>query len=126
MGLERAARISPTASALAAGLRFTFHQDAPVIQPDMLETIWCAVNRVTRAGVPLGEGERISTLEALKAVTVNAAWQYFEEDRKGTLAPGKLADLVALSADPLKTPAPALRDIRVLETWKEGRSVFRA
>ena len=126
VGLERAARISPTASALAAGLRFTFHQDAPVIQPDMLETIWCAVNRVTRAGVPLGEGERISTLEALKAVTVNAAWQYFEEDRKGTLAPGKLADLVALSADPLKTPAPALRDIRVLETWKEGRSVFRA
>ena len=97
-----------------------------MIQPNMLETIWCAVNRTTKAGVPLGTQERIPTLEALKAVTVNAAYQYFEEDRKGTLAPGKLADLVALSADPLKTPAPDLRSIQVLETWKEGRSIFKA
>ncbi len=126
VGLARAARISCTASALAEGIKFTFHQDSPVIQPNMLETIWCAVNRTTKAGVPLGTQERIPTLEALKAVTVNAAYQYFEEDRKGTLAPGKLADLVALSADPLKTPAPDLRSIQVLETWKEGRSIFKA
>lgn len=125
-GLARAARISPAASALAAGLRFTFHQDAPVIQPDMIETIWCAANRITKAGVPLGPEERIPTLEALKAVTVNAAYQYFEEDRKGTLAPGKLADLVVLSADPLATPAADLRSLRVLETWKEGRRIYAA
>ena len=92
----------------------------------MLETVWCAVNRVTRAGVPLGPVERIPTLEALKAVTAHAAYQYFEEDRKGTLAPGKLADLTVLSADPLATPPAALRDLQVLATYKEGRPVFTA
>ena len=126
MGPARAAVISCAASALRAGLRFTFHQDAPVIRPDMLETVWCAVNRVTRAGVPLGPEERISTLEALKAVTAHAAYQYFEEDRKGTLAPGKLADLTVLSADPLAIPPSALRDLQVLATYKEGRPVFTA
>ena len=126
MGPARAAAISCASSALRAGLQFTFHQDAPVIRPDMLETVWCAVNRVTRAGVPLGPEERISTLEALKAVTAHAAYQYFEEDRKGTLAPGKLADLTVLSADPLATPPAALRDLQVLATYKDGRPVFTA
>lgn len=81
-GMKRASTISPAKSALKSNILFTFHQDAPVISPNMLETIWCAVNRKTKTGVLLGGNERISAYEALKAVTINAAYQYFEEDKK--------------------------------------------
>ena len=91
-GPDRASAISPAGTALALGLPFTFHQDAPVIPPDMLETVWCAVNRVTRSGAVLGPEQRIPVYEALRAVTANAAWQYFEENSKGTLAPGRPGD----------------------------------
>ena len=96
-----------------------------MIPPDMLETVWCAVNRRTKAGVLLGEEERVDTLTALRAVTANAAWQYGEEGEKGTLAPGKRADLTVLDRNPLQTPPEALRDIRVLETYKDGVCIYR-
>lgn len=124
-GLERAEHISPAGSALALGVPFTFHQDAPVIQPDMLETVWCAANRLTRSGRVLGAEERIPVLEALRAVTVNAAWQYFEEDTKGSLRAGKRADLVLLSEDPLAVPVEKLREIEVLETVKAGQVIYQ-
>ncbi len=123
-GQERGANISPAASALKNGVKFTFHQDSPVIEPDMLETIWCATNRITKKGVHLNEAERISTLDALRAITVNAAYQYFEEDQKGSLAPGKVADLVLLSEDPLTVPVEDLRKIKVLKTYKEGMCIY--
>ena len=123
-GPERADAISPARSALASGLRFTFHQDAPVIEPDMLETIWCAVNRVTRGGKVL-DGEKISVLDALKAVTVNGAYQYFEEDSKGILAPSYRADLVILDQNPLQIPASELRAIQVEATYKDGVCLYR-
>ena len=125
LGLERAGRISPLKSALEAGLLFTLHQDSPVIPPDMLETVWCASVRKTRGGILLGAEERIPVYEALKAVTCNGACQYFEENRKGTIAPGKLADFVILDGNPLDTEPEALRGIQVLETIKEGKSVYR-
>lgn len=125
-GKARADRISPTASALQAGVKFTFHQDAPVIEPDMIETLWCAVNRVTKNGVELSKEERLTTLEALRAITINGAYQYFEEDKKGSLAPGKLADLVVLDRDPLETPAEDLRSVRVMKTYKNGNCVYTA
>ena len=125
-GPERARRISPAASALALGVPFTFHQDAPVVAPDMLETIWCATERRTRSGAVLGGGERIGVLDALRAVTSTAAYQYFQEERKGTLRPGKAADLVLLSRDPLTVPPDILRDIRVQATVKAGETVYRA
>ncbi len=124
-GRARASAISPARSAEKLGIRFTFHQDTPVIPPDMLETVWCAVNRRTKAGVLLGEEERVDTLTALRAVTANAAWQYGEEGEKGTLAPGKRADLTVLDRNPLQTPPEALRDIRVLETYKDGVCIYR-
>ena len=123
-GLERAGRISPAGTAAALGLPFTFHQDSPVLPPDMLETVWCAVNRRTKTGRVLGEEERLSTLEALRAVTVHAAYQYFEEDRKGSLAPGKAADFVILGRDPLRTDPAELRNIPVLETIKDGETIW--
>jgi len=90
----------------------------------MLETIWCAVCRVTKSGVPLGPEERIPVLEALRAVTVNAARQYFEEADKGSLSPGKRADLVILSQDPAAVPPEKLRDILVLGTVRNGETVY--
>ncbi|EPZ54555.1 amidohydrolase family protein [[Clostridium] sordellii ATCC 9714] len=86
----------------------------------------CAVNRVTKNGVLLGEAERISTLEALKAVTINSAYQYFEEDIKGSIKEGKLADLVILDKNPLKVNKMEIRNIKILETIKEGNTIFRA
>lgn len=124
-GMERAEEISPAASALEEGIIFTFHQDTPVIEPDMLETIWCAVNRITKEGVVLGDSERISPLEALKSVTKNAAYQYFEEDIKGTLKPGKLADMVILDRNILKVDPLEIRDIKVMETIKEGKTIYK-
>ena len=125
LGPDRADRISPAGSAAELGIPFTFHTDAPVIPPDLLETVWCAVNRVTRSGRSLGPEERVDVQTALEAVTVNAAFQYFEEQDKGTLAPGKRADLVILDRDPLAVPPEELRDIQVLETWKDGTVIFR-
>ena len=125
LGPDRADRISPAGSAAELGIPFTFHTDAPVIPPDLLETVWCAVNRVTRSGRLLGAEERVDVQTALEAVTANAAFQYFEERDKGTLSPGKRADLVILDRDPLAVPPEELRDIRVLETWKDGAAIFR-
>ena len=122
-GLERAERISPAASALDLGVPFTFHQDTPVLPPDMLETIWCAVNRRTRSGVQMKEG--ISVQEAFRAVTVTAAWQYFEEKRKGQLLPGMAEDAVLLDRDPFTEDPMSLREIRVMETIKNGETVYR-
>lgn len=123
-GKERADEISPAASALKEGILFTLHQDSPVIEPDMMETIWCAVNRTTKKGVLLGEAERIPVLEALKAVTINGAYQYFEEDSKGSIRAGKRADLVVLDRNPLEVESDELRSIRVLETYKDGVKVY--
>lgn len=124
-GMERASRISLAKDALDKEILFTFHQDAPVIEPNMLETIWCAVNRITKNGVVLGEDERISPLDALKAVTKNAAYQYFEEDIKGTIKEGKLADLVILDKNILKVNPIDIKNIEVLETIKEGKTIFK-
>ncbi len=123
-GRERASIISPAGSALRQGIRFTFHQDTPVIEPDMLETVWCAVNRVTKAGVRLGEQECIPAVEALKAVTINAAYQYGEESVKGSIEPGKAADFVILDRDPVTADPADIRKIQVLQTIKDGKIIY--
>ena len=125
-GMERASEISLLKSAKDKGILYTLHQDAPVIEPNMLETIWCAVNRITKKGVLLGEDERVSAMDALEAVTKNAAYQYFEEDIKGTIKEGKLADLVILDKNILKVDTMDIRDIKVVETIKEGNTIYKA
>ena len=120
---ERALNISPVKWAIEEGLTYTFHQDTPVILPDMLETIWCAVNRKTKSGKVLGN-QQITVLEAIKGVTINAAYQYFEEDSKGSLKVGKKADLVILDKDPLKVDVNDIRNIKVLETIKDGNTLY--
>lgn len=125
LGRQRGMRISPTRSARDLGMKYNFHQDCPVLAPDMMKTVWCAVNRITRKGVSIGEEQRVSVFDALKGVTINAAYAYHEEDKKGTIEERKLADLIILEANPLKTEPMRLKDIRVLETIKEGRTLYR-
>ena len=125
LGTVRGSRISPLASTLARGVPFTIHNDAPVVPPNMLRLVWSAVNRLTRSGQTLGDAQKISVNEALKAITTNGAYQYFEEDRKGSLKAGKLADLVILSDNPLEVDPLSIKDIEVVETIKEGVTVYR-
>lgn len=126
LGLERAAAISPVRTALEAGVTYTLHQDAPVLPPDMLRTLACAVLRTTKGGRTLGPEERVSLQEALRGVTCNAAYQYFEEGDKGTLEVGKRADLVWLEQDPTRVAPQSLPGIRVAATFVEGRCLYRA
>ncbi|MDH4245413.1 MAG: amidohydrolase [Nitrospira sp.] len=126
LGTERAYRISPTASTLRRGMKFTEHHDAPVALPSAVMILYATVNRISRSGDVIGPDERVSPFVALKSITEWAAWQYFEEDRKGTLAPGKLADLVILDKDPTKVEPKSIRGIKVIETIKEGRTVYKA
>jgi hypothetical protein len=125
LGPERAARISPAASARARGLRFTLHCDTPVVPVEPLRAVATAVSRRTASGALLGAEERISAREALRAVTIDAAFQHFEEASRGSLEPGKLADLVILSRSPLDDPELA-DTIRVEETIVAGETAWRA
>ena len=91
----------------------------------MMRLVWSAVNRLTRSGQVLGEEQRVSINEALKAITLYGAYQYFEEDSKGSLEAGKLADMVILSDNPLKVDPLTIKDIQVIETIKESATVYR-
>lgn len=124
-GPERAAFISPAKAAKDAGITFTIHHDAPVTPPDLITGVYAAVNRITRSGMVLGPDQRIPVIDALKAITINAAYQYQEEETKGSLKVGKIADLVILNKDPLTIDPKELRSIQVQETIKDGKTVFK-
>lgn len=125
-GKERAYGISPLNYANSIGLKFSNHTDSPVVPPDMMMLAWTAVNRLSRTGVVVGPDERVSPYVALKALTDWAAYQYFEESDKGTLEPGKRADLVILTANPLKVDPLKIKDIDVSETIKDGKVIYSA
>ncbi|MCP5058945.1 MAG: amidohydrolase family protein [bacterium] len=125
MGPDRAARMSPAKSALDKGVHFTIHCDAPVVPMEPLRLIWSAVNRKSSSGKDIGPAERITPMQALRATTIDAAYQYHDEDNKGSLEEGKLADYVILSASPLEDPAH-IDEIRVLETFVGGERVYQA
>jgi predicted amidohydrolase YtcJ len=118
-------KISPTRTALNKGLRITIHTDAPVALPNLMRVIWTATNRVSRSGEIIGKNERLTPYEALKCITEWSAYQHFEEDRKGTLEVGKLADLVILDKNPLTSELNDIKDILVIETIKEGITVYK-
>ncbi len=126
LGVERAAFSSPMASAIARGLRCSNHTDFPITPMEPMRVMRSSITRESRNGTVVGPDERIDVWQALKSQTIEAAWQLFEEDQKGTLEPGKLADLVILDADPLEVDTDALLDIAVVETIKEGKTVYRA
>lgn len=125
-GPVRGNRISPVKDALDTGLVYNFHTDTPVVKPDLLHTVWTAVNRISRSGVVIGADQKISVYDALKGVTINAAYAYFEEEEKGSIKVGKRADLVILDQNPLKVDPMTIKDIKVLETIKDGVTVYTA
>jgi predicted amidohydrolase YtcJ len=124
-GPERGSHISPAKDALDRGLVINFHQDAPITKPNMLHSVWCAVNRISRAGNVIGEDQKIGVYDALKAVTINAAYQYSEEGSKGSIKDGKRADLVVLDKSPMEVEPLAIKDIKVLETIKDGKTIYK-
>jgi len=124
-GEERAAYISPAGDTVRMGIPFTIHNDSPIVPPDMLRLLWIAVNRKTRSNFVLGPEQRLTPLQALHAMTLGAAHQYFEEDRKGSITPGKQADLVILGSNPLLVEPDTLKDIPVVETFARGKSIYR-
>ena len=125
-GEERAMRISPTKSSLDRNMPFTVHNDAPVVPPDMIRLLWSTTNRKTRSGKVLGEEQKISTYAALEAMTINAAYQHFEDNIKGTIEVGKQADLVVLSVDPLSIHPEKLLNLKVVATYSKGTEIFNA
>ncbi|WP_081937856.1 amidohydrolase [Streptosporangium roseum] len=126
LGSERAENISPAQWALARGMRYTSHHDAPVALPNSIAILASQITRVTRSGAVLGPRQRVSRMDAVRSITLNAAYQYFEEDSKGSIEVGKLADLVILSANPVTIAADEIRNIEVVETIKAGRTVHPA
>lgn len=125
LGEQRAFNISPVKSTVNEDIIYTLHQDTPVIMPDMLETVWCAVNRRTENNVVLSEDESIEPREALKGITINAAYQYFEENKKGSISVGKAADFVILSSSPEKIDRKRIKEIKVISVYKEGRNIYK-
>lgn len=126
VGEARAQNISPTRWATDAGLKWTIHNDAPIVPPDIMRLIDITVNRETRSGEVLGPHQKATVMEALYAVTQGAAWQYREEDRKGSITVGKQADLVILAENPLKSASAELASIGIVETFARGKSVYSA
>lgn len=117
--------ISPTRTALNKGLRITIHTDAPVALPNLMRMVGISVERKSRSGEVIGADEKLTPYEALKGITDWSAYQHFEEDTKGTLEAGKIADLVILDKNPLKVPEEEIKNIIVLETYKEGVQVYK-
>ncbi|MEL0136138.1 MAG: amidohydrolase [Halieaceae bacterium] len=122
MGPERAANMSPARWAQEAGVRFSSHMDTPVTPMLPLQAVWSQVNRESTAGVVIGPGQTIDRLSALRAVTIDAAWQVFMDDQIGSIEPGKRADLVVLSDNPLT--AVDMRSIKVDRTVIDGATVY--
>lgn len=125
MGPERAAGMSPAATAAELGLRFTIHCDTPVVPMDPLFLAWTAVNRRTSSGQLIGPEERIPVELALRAITLDAAWQIGREKDVGSLEAGKLADFVVLGQNPLAVDPARLHEVPVLATWIGGEAVYQ-
>jgi predicted amidohydrolase YtcJ len=125
LGPERAQNISPAGWAEDAGVRYTIHNDASVTPTRPLHLMHCAVNRKTSSGRVLGPDQRVSVTSALRAHTIDAAWQVFMEKDRGSIEPKKLADLVVLDANPLEN-ADNLNHIKVSQTWRRGHRVYMA
>ena len=124
VGPEQAARISPMRSILNTGLHATSHTDAPVALPNLMQVVWATVNRTSRSGTVIGPDERVTPYEAMKMVTLWGAEQFGEQATKGSIKEGKLADLVVLSDNPITMDPVKINQVQVLETIKDGKTVW--
>ncbi len=125
VGLERAQRMNACRSALEAGVNLAIHSDAPVTPLAPLFTAWCAVQRQTASGRVLGQAQAITPAQALRAITLGAAWSLNMDHEVGSIEVGKRADMVVLQDNPLTVPPSAIKDIAVRATVLGGQ-VFEA
>lgn len=123
-GKAQAFFLSPMKTSLDAGIRCVNHTDFNVSPIDQMFVVWSAVTRMSRGGEVIGPDERITPLQSLKAITLDSAYMFQEEKTKGSLEVGKLADLVILDKNPLTVDPMAIKDIKVLETIKEGKTIY--
>jgi predicted amidohydrolase YtcJ len=123
-GIEQAQYISPMRDAIDVGMKPTNHTDFVVAPLDQMMMLWSAVNRISRGDAKVGPSQCISPYEGLQTMTINVAAQYDEADLKGSLAKGKRADLVILDKNPLKVDPLVIKDIKVLKTIKDGKTIY--
>ena len=124
IGEERANKILPLNSIHQNGLKFSLHADQPMFESHPLRLIQTAVERKTKKGEILGENEKLNIMEALKAMTIHAAWQIKMENKIGSIKVGKYADLIILDKNPLEVPYEELENIQVLDAFVSGNEVF--
>jgi len=125
VGEKKASFISPLKTAKEMGIITSNHTDFNVTPLNPFFILWTATNRITRSGKVLGANEKVDTYTALQGLTTGPAYQFFEENRKGKIKEGMLADFVILKNNPLKQEIANLRDNEVLETVKEGKTIFK-
>ena len=125
IGSERAAGLMPIGSAIACGHRVSLHADSPMYPPEPFRLMRTAVTRRARGGERIAQDEAISAEQALRAITIDAAWHLFAEDRVGSLRLGKFADLTVVDRNPLSIDPDDLDQVSVLETWLGGKPMYR-
>ena len=121
---DQAKLICPAKSLIDDGMMITIHTDAPVALPNQMTIIDASVNRTSRSGDVIGADERITPYQAMQGITINSAYQSFEDKKKGSLKVGKIADLVVLTDNPLKIAPEKIKTIEVLETIKDGKTIY--
>lgn len=126
LGEAVAARFVPSGTAIRSGMRASFHCDPPMTWPNPLLCVYLATTRRTRRGSVIGPDERIGIDAALKAVTIDAAYQLRMDDRIGSIEEGKYADFVVLDRDPRDMQPEQLLDLKILGTVLNGQSVWTA
>jgi predicted amidohydrolase YtcJ len=123
-GPKRLAMIMPTRTAIDMGIPWAMHSDYPISRYEPMKRLDGAVNRISRSGKPIGANQEISVEEAIRAFTIGGAYTSHEENKKGSIIPGQLADLVILDQDPTAIDPAALPGVRVLATFVGGRQVY--
>ena len=124
IGEKNAQLISPAKTFIDKGFTLTIHTDAPVALPNQMTIVGASVNRTSRSGTVMGADERITAYQALQGITINSAYQSFEDKKKGSIKVGKIADLVVLTDNPLKIAPEKIKTIEVLETIKNGKTIY--
>lgn len=125
LGSERSQNISPLGWANKYNIIYTLHQDIPIVYANQILAIHNAVNRKTKNNMLLGKEHCISVIDAIKAVTINCAYQNFEEKIKGSIEIGKYADFIILNKNPLTINKEEIKDIQILETIKNGKTIYK-
>jgi predicted amidohydrolase YtcJ len=125
VGPERADNISPTGWVRQRGMMFGSHHDAPVAFPDSMRVLDATVTRRSRSGDILGPAQRVDVMTGIRAMTIWPAWQHFEEDKKGSIEAGKLADFVILSGDPTTIDPEVIDTLKVTTTIKEDQLIYQ-